>query len=105
MCPFVNKDKTCKKFRCSSCDILCPWCQGASDDQPEWCDFCWQRARPELDGVTPPDQKQYVGELREYLIETADQMVQGLGVPADLLSGGLGGLLSGHSTYFKGGGY
>lgn len=33
----------CPGFRCSKCKKTRPWCQGASDDQPDWCDLCWMK--------------------------------------------------------------
>lgn len=32
-------------FRCARCQrLLCAWCEGAADDQPDLCNECWAKA-------------------------------------------------------------
>ena len=31
-------------YTCCGCRRLVPWCFGADDDQPDWCDDCWAKS-------------------------------------------------------------
>jgi hypothetical protein len=37
-------DRCQGRFRCAGCKQMKPWCLGASDDRPEYCDTCWNVA-------------------------------------------------------------
>ena len=39
-CPYLKADGSCETFTCARCKRDYPWCQGAADDQPDWCDDC-----------------------------------------------------------------
>ncbi len=43
-CPWNLPGGVCPQFRCDRCGQWVPWCQGASDDYPLWCDDCWSVA-------------------------------------------------------------
>lgn len=45
-CPYLKADGNCETFKCRHCKRIYPWCQGASDDRPDWCDDCWARNPP-----------------------------------------------------------
>jgi hypothetical protein len=40
-CPYLTEDGECNTFRCAKCQRTYPWCQGANDNHPDWCDHCW----------------------------------------------------------------
>ncbi len=44
-CTSSNLCTSCPTYVCSKCNQLRPWCMGASDDKPEWCDNCWAAQR------------------------------------------------------------
>lgn len=39
-CPWAGANGKCNTFRCTRCERTYPWCQGADDDHPNWCDHC-----------------------------------------------------------------
>jgi len=39
-CSYLRKNGKCRTFQCTRCKRSYPWCQGASDDHPNWCDHC-----------------------------------------------------------------
>jgi hypothetical protein len=42
-CKGSTKCKACRTFRCGYCRKRRPWCIGAGDAHPTWCDQCWRR--------------------------------------------------------------
>jgi len=38
---YCKKCESGEIFECYRCHRLVPWCQGAADDFPDWCDDCW----------------------------------------------------------------
>jgi hypothetical protein len=38
--PFLDEGFV-QVYRCSNCGELRPWCDGAHDNRPLWCDKCW----------------------------------------------------------------
>lgn len=42
-------DSTCGTFTCARCERLVPWCFGAADEYPEWCDDCCVGERERLE--------------------------------------------------------
>lgn len=40
----LERGMPCQTFRCSGCRKFVPWCDGAADDQPEFCTPCWNKA-------------------------------------------------------------
>lgn len=43
----------CPKFKCSRCKKQRPWCHGASDERPSWCDTCWEDAYQKRHAAPP----------------------------------------------------
>ena len=42
-------DSTCGTFICERCERCVPWCFGAADEYPEWCDDCCVTERKRLE--------------------------------------------------------
>lgn len=44
-----DPDRTCGTFICEHCERCVPWCFGAADEYPEWCDDCCVAERERLE--------------------------------------------------------
>lgn len=39
-CSDADRER-CGIYVCTRCERTVPWCFGAADQYPEWCDDCW----------------------------------------------------------------
>jgi hypothetical protein len=63
-CPWCNctAREMCGRFyTCECCLARVPWCFGAADDQPGWCDDCW--AAFSLENWNPSESAQLYAQL------------------------------------------
>ena len=55
LCQYTGIAGRCKMFYCPKCKKLYPWCQGAADNQPSRCDFCWTPNEVDPDADVVPN--------------------------------------------------